>query len=140
MKNIFISIFIFSTIFELSAAENWKALILKSIPVPIQSIIPGKTSQREVEKKIGKPALVEKDKQYYEINNFKYSLEITYSNKVVKDYSYTFTESRPDFAPLKINVSELSPDKGNRFLKYNDKQGEIIVDASDKKVYSVRIK
>src|SRR4051812_44935832 len=118
MKNILISIFIFSTIFKLSAAENWKALILKSLPVPVQSIIPGKTSQVEVEKKIGKPALVEKDKQYYEINNFKYSLEITYSNKVVKDYSYTFTESRPDFAPLKINVSELSPDKGNRFLKY----------------------
>lgn len=140
MKNTILSLVLLSLTFGLGAAENWRAQIIKSIPVPLQSIVPGKTTQNEVEKKIGKAALVENNKQYYEINNFKYSLEITYSKKIVKDYSFTFTESRPEFAPLKINVSELSPEKGSRFLKYSDKAGELVIDAADKKVYSVRIK
>ena len=106
----------------------------------MQKIVPGKSTQKEVEKNLGKASLVEKNKQYYELDDLKYALEITYSNDKVKEYSYTYTQKQPDFSSLKIDSKLLTNQSTSRFMKYADKEGEVLVDLTSKKIYSVKVK
>lgn len=121
-------------------SESWKAQVYKTFPKPLQKLIPGKTSQKDVEKNLGKASLVEKNKQYYELDQLKYALEVTYNNQVVKEFSYTYTQNQPDFSEFKMDPKLLSPDEGTRFLKYSDKEIDLLVDLASKKIYSVRVK
>ncbi len=123
---------------------SWKEYVYSKLPEPIR-FIKIKTDLKSVEKNIGKAQLVEKNKHYYELEGFKYSLEIIYQNKGVKEFSYTFMGNRPSIDTLELETAKLTSylptgKSGGRFLKFEDKDGEIIIDAVSKNIYSVRIR
>ena len=111
------------------------------LPASIAKIKIKTTTAAEVEKLLGKPALIEKNKHYYEQNGFKYSLEIIYDNNLVREFSYTFASPKPVFDRTKIaiDMDALSSSSG-RYFKYSDEAGDLVIDPVRKSLYSVRIK
>jgi hypothetical protein len=143
MKRIFLALLI--SLNCLAITTSLKSKIHQSLPIPLQFIEMGKTQMNDVEKKLGKAALIEINKHYYDLDGFKYSLEITYKNKRVTQVYFTFTKNRPSFENFNIDKKDLSsyPTSGGaagRFLKYQEIDGEIIIDPIEKNIYAVRIK
>jgi hypothetical protein len=115
------------------------------IPEPYNKIKLKKTHIKEVEQIIGKADLVEKNKHYYIVNNFKYALEIVYKKDVVSELSYTFTKQRPSvtgmaFPLIPSGRFPASKEKTERYFKYTDQSGELKVDPVHNTVNSMRLK
>jgi hypothetical protein len=143
MKKLFLLLFLALNCWAITT--SLKSKIHQTLPTPLQFIELGKTQLNDVEKKLGKAALVEKNKHYYDLDGFKYSLEITYHNKKVEQVYFTFTKNRPTIENFNFDKKDLSsyPVSGGaagRFLKYQDSDGEIIIDPIEKNIYAVRIK
>ncbi len=117
------------------------------LPSSIAQIHFKKFKQLDVEKLIGKATLVEKNKHYYEMDGFKYSLEITYNRDVVSELSYTFVRNKPVLINLKfkIDTSKLVPypnagPAAGRYFLLSDSGVEMIIDPLSKTIYSIRLK
>jgi hypothetical protein len=125
-------------------AKDWKKVIVKKLPPPIAEIEINKTTLSTIEKSLGKAQLVEKEKHYYEVSGFKYGLEITYKNKKVSQYSYTFVKNRPSIVELNLKLEDFSSYNPQnlahaKFLHSADSEGEIIIDPVQKNVYSIKV-
>ncbi len=128
-------------------AQSWRESIIKKLPAPLEKIEIGKTTQGEVEKLIGKPALDEGDKKYWEFHQFKYSLELTFKNNVIQSLNFTFSKDRPDLKDflrfLDLKKMKLYPEKGpsaGKFLKDSQLRGDLLIDIVSKKIYSVELR
>ena len=128
-------------------SSGWKIPVLRLLPAPLEQLKIKVTTKAEVEKILGKPALIEGSKYYYAQGGFKYSLEITFEKTVVKEFHYTFLTPRPPVNPTELNISvdKLTPFPGSggaagKYQKYSDADGELVLDPVGKTLYSVRIK
>lgn len=128
-------------------AQEWRKVVLQHLPAPLSKIELGKTSLDEVEKLLGKSALTEGDKSYWEYEGFKYSLQVNFKNKIVESFHYTFSKSKPDLQLVKkyIDTKKLKafPPTGasaGKFLKDETSKGSLVIDPVNKTIYSVELK
>ncbi|MGZ3790272.1 MAG: hypothetical protein ACXVLQ_17195 [Bacteriovorax sp.] len=147
MKKFYVLIYLFISLLPLSAlaAVKWDESVTPLLPSPFQKIKINKSTMADVEKLIGKAALVEKNKHYYERDGLKYAVEIIYEKRIVKELSFTFTKVHPSFVKLGLNLNEMTPypvreNSSGHLFKYSDNRGDIIVDPLDKAIYSLRFK
>lgn len=140
--------FILNTISPtIHGTEDLKKNIAHFIPEPFNQIIINKSRLKEVTKILGKAALVEKNKHYFIVNNFKYAVEIIYKKNIVSELSYTFTKEHPfvnntNF-PLHEELNRVPSsvsESDRRHLEYSDKSGEMIVDQIDYSILIIRLK
>ncbi|MGZ3789300.1 MAG: hypothetical protein ACXVLQ_12300, partial [Bacteriovorax sp.] len=123
----------------LCANENWTNYVTALLPSPIQKIKLKKSHLKDVEKLIGKAALVEKNKHYYEHNGFKYALVITYELDIVSQLSFTFSPEQPSLGEMTFPSKSLAPyPLSEKYLRYSDKSGELVINPVDKTLFSVK--
>lgn len=146
-KVILLAFIVLSQSLYAEKAEGWKIPVSRLLPSPLEQIKVKSSTKTDIEKILGKPALIEGQKYYYAQGGFKYSLEITFNKSVVKEFHYTFLTPRPPVNPadLKIEVSKLTPfpatgGAAGKYQKYSDADGELVLDPVSKTLYSVRIK
>lgn len=121
--------------------------MVEHLPSPLSKIVLGKTSHEEIEKLLGKAALSEGDKSYWEYEGFKYSLQVSFKNKIAESFHYTFSKSKPELQLVKkyIDMKKLKafPREGasaGKFLKDETPKGSLVIDPLSKTIYSVELK
>ena len=128
------------------AATSWQEEAKSLLPPPLSAFTSGVTTLATVEKALGKAQLVNGSKHYWERDGLKYALEITFKSKRLTSLHFTFTGNRPSFEKIlkKVDLKKFGPHptdgkSAGRYLKFNEKNSEIILDPLSKTVYSVRL-
>lgn len=134
-------------LFSLStlAAPECSREVKHLLPQDLQHFEIKKTPLQEVQKKLGKPQLVEGNKYYWETNGFKYSLELIFDKKqILQSLHYTFTGTYPALEKLgAFDTKDLRPvvQKGgvsSTLMKLKSSNCEVTLNISNKTIDSVR--
>lgn len=132
--------------FSSFAESNLATEARKLLPQDLQELTLNKMTSLEVQKKLGKPQLIEGNKQYWEIDGFKYGLELTFDkSKKLETIHYSFVGKRPLITRLsKFDTEKLLPvTQGGKvsssLMKLKEKDCEVVIDVSSKTIYSVRL-
>jgi hypothetical protein len=128
-------------------AQEWRKSIKEKLPAPLNQFEVGVTKLEEVTKKLRKADLVEGDKHYFEFQEFKYALELVYSNNTLTSMNFTFQKDKPNLSEVSkfLEKEKLKsyPEKGasaGRFLQVVHEKGKLIIDPLAKNIYSVELK
>ncbi|MBA2406207.1 MAG: hypothetical protein H0V66_15635 [Bdellovibrionales bacterium] len=131
--------------FNTLAAAGWQQTVRSLLPSPLLDFTPGKTSLKQVEKKLGKAQLVQGSNYYWERNGLKYAIELTFKNKLLQSMHFTFSD-KPKVEILKeeIKIKDFRPypqagKSTGRFLKLIQNGDELIIDPISKTIYSVKL-
>ena len=137
---------ILSLLPALGSDLKWSQKINSFLPKAVAKIEIKKSHRSDIEKFLGKANLIEGDKNYYELDGFRYALEIVFKQDIVSEFSYTFIKNRPTFKELKLNLDlkKLSPYpksvSSSRYFQHSDSEGDIVIDPISKDIYSVRLR
>lgn len=142
MKNFILILLLFS----FSAfAEGIRNKVQSILPSPIKELKVHSTKVAEAEKLLGRPHLVENEKYYWEMEGFKYALELKFKDGVLQSLHYTFPKNRPSLEVIgDINTKKLSPyptsgKSAGRFLHLKQKEAEVIIDPISKTIRTVKL-
>lgn len=129
------------------ADTSWKTQVRNLLPPPLSKLQPQKTTLTDIEKLLGKAHLVEGKDYYWERDGLKYALKLSVNDqKILTTLHYTFTGEKPSLEKLKAKppISEMMPypsrgKAAGRFLIYQEKNAELIIDPVSKTIHSVQL-
>lgn len=70
----------------------WKKELEAHLPESVQSLKPGQTTKSKATELLGKPDLSKNGKDYWEMEGFKYALELTYQDGKIRSIHYNFKQ------------------------------------------------
>ncbi len=123
-------------------ALSWQEKLKGLLPEKLQFIQLQKTTLKEVEAEIGKPALVRDNKYYWVYQGFEYALELKVKDKVIQSLHFTFPKQGPSVDELKLDAKnyKTSTLSGSRYMDYHDLGGSISIDLSTQSISVIRLK
>jgi hypothetical protein len=130
----------FLFISSLAQADIWETKAHAILPAPLRELIIGKSTIEAAKKNLGKPGLVEDQKYFWEENNFKYAVVLTFNKKVLQSIHYTFTKHAPKIDVLEIDSNDKNFESYNsKYLRLKKNSREIVIDPIKRTIYSVKI-
>lgn len=118
-------------------ANGWLESLKPYFPEKIRQLEIKKTTKKQVLKKLGPPDLVEKNKYYWKEGETKYPLELTFDGERLVTIHYNFQQG-PSLSLIKISPDSFKP-HNHIYMKYEDKNGSVLLDVRNKTIYSVTI-
>jgi mannosyltransferase OCH1-like enzyme len=125
-------------LYAFAVSNSLKDRLVGLLPSPLNELRIQKTTLQEVEKKIGKPALIEGEKHYWERDGLKYAIELSFKKNILQSVHFTFTGDRPSLDKAgAINTNKLVP--YGKFLILKEKESELMIDAASKTIHTVKL-
>lgn len=137
-------LFMMSLLISSFASAAWREDVTKLLPPSLQELKLGTSTLKDVEDRIGKPALVRGTQHYWVYEGFEYALELTFENGKMNSLHFTFPSKAPSLAQLKTKLKAKdfrpSPEAPKKLLRYEDKTGSLTIDMTKQTIHSVRLK